>query len=120
MIPLEKTPLYSKNSWPNRYWHLERNTTEWNVFMRELTLSGNELTSLMLQAIVPTLHGAHIGIFDTHSLFADMSSNPAKYLNGTAALNVDDAVNKCVYELNGGPTTNCTTIQGTDRDSYLW
>ena len=61
MIPLETVPLYSADSWPNRYWPALRNTTEWNVFMKELVLTGNRLTELMLHALAPTLHDAHIG-----------------------------------------------------------
>ncbi|KAF9528819.1 GDSL lipase/acylhydrolase [Crepidotus variabilis] len=119
IINLEKVPLYATDSWPNRYWNAQRNTTEWSVFMRELTLSANALTSLQLQALAPTLQGAHIGIFDSHSLFVDMYNNPKNYLNGTAPLNVDGAVSICVYQLNGDQS-NCTEVEGTDRDSYLW
>ena len=61
MIPLETTPLYSANSYPSRYWTAQRNTTEWSIFMRELTTSGNAIAKLMLQALAPTLPGAHIG-----------------------------------------------------------
>lgn len=61
MLPLQDTILYSTYSYPNRYWTEERNTTEWNVFMTELTTSHNALASLMLQALVPTLEGAHLG-----------------------------------------------------------
>ncbi|KDR79521.1 hypothetical protein GALMADRAFT_63124 [Galerina marginata CBS 339.88] len=119
MIPLETVPLYAPGSYPNRYWNRERNTTEWNVFMAELVLSGNALTKLMLQALTPTLPGAHIGIFDSHSLFADMFAHPELYLNGTAPLNVTGAVDSCVYPLNGH-TKRCTTVTGDDRDSFLW
>ena len=61
MIPLETTPLYAADSYPNRYWTAQRNTTEWSVFMKELTTSGNAIAKLMLQALAPTLHGAHLG-----------------------------------------------------------
>ena len=61
MVPLEKAPLYAADSYPNHYWTEVRNTTEWSVFMTELTTSGNEIAKLMLQALAPTLHGAHIG-----------------------------------------------------------
>ena len=61
MIPLETTILYSADSYPNRYWTAERNTTEWNVFMKELTTAGNAIARLQLQLLAPTLHGAHIG-----------------------------------------------------------
>ena len=61
MIPLETTPLYAVDSYPNRYWTLQRNTTEWHVFIRELTVSGNAMAKLMLEALAPTLPGAHIG-----------------------------------------------------------
>jgi hypothetical protein len=33
--------------------------------MRELVLSGNDLTRLMLQDLAPKLHGAHIGQYIT-------------------------------------------------------
>lgn len=62
MIPLETVPLYAPASYPARYWTAQRNTTEWSVFMAELVLSGNLLTKLMLQALAPTLPGAHIGL----------------------------------------------------------
>ncbi|EAU86697.1 GDSL lipase/acylhydrolase [Coprinopsis cinerea okayama7 len=122
MVPLETIPLYAPNSYPNRYWTAERNTTEWSVFMRELVLSGNELTKIKLEALAPKLRGANIALFDAHSLFADMYKNPSKYLNGTAPLNVDGMVDSCVYELNAPPdaTPRCTMVEGTDRDSYLW
>ena len=61
MVPLETAPLYAADSYPNRYWTAVRNTTEWSVFMRELTVSGNALAKLMLEALVPKLHGAHLG-----------------------------------------------------------
>lgn len=61
MIPLELTPLYAVDSYPNRYWTLQRNTTEWHILIRELTVSGNALAKLMLDALAPTLPGAHIG-----------------------------------------------------------
>jgi len=90
--------------------------------MTELVLSGNALTKLMLQALAPTLPGAHVGIFDSHSLFADMHARPQLYLNGTAPLNVTGAVQACVFRLNESTsdTGACTIAQGTDRDSFLW
>jgi hypothetical protein len=91
MIPLELTILYSANSYPNRFWAVERNTSDWSVLMTELVLSGNALTKLMLQALAPTLPGSHIAIFDSHSLIQDIYDHPALYLNGTAPLNVTGA-----------------------------
>ncbi|KAF8996011.1 GDSL lipase/acylhydrolase [Cyathus striatus] len=122
MIPLETVPLYAPTSYPNRFWTAQRNTTEWSVFMKELVLSGNALTKLMLQALAPTLHEAHIGIFDSHSLFADMFAHPALYLNGTAPLNITGAVRSCVFQLNESvnDSGDCRIVNGTDRDSYLW
>ena len=61
MLPLNLTPLYSNNSYPNIFWDLERNTTEWNIFMSELVLAGNEIASLMLGNLPPSLPGAKIG-----------------------------------------------------------
>ncbi|RPD58829.1 GDSL lipase/acylhydrolase [Lentinus tigrinus ALCF2SS1-7] len=122
MIPLETTPLYAADSWPNRYWTAQRNTTEWSVFMKELTTSGNEIAKLMLQALAPTLHGAHLGLFDSHSLFADMFARPQLYLNGTAPLNVTGAVHACIFQLNESTSDPgvCTDATGTDQDSFLW
>ena len=61
MIPLETTPLYAADSFPSRYWTAQRNTTEWSIFMRELTTAGNAIARLQLQLLAPTLHGAHVG-----------------------------------------------------------
>ena len=61
MIPLEDNILYSANSYPNMYWSFPRNTTEWSLFITELTTAGNEIAKLMLQNLAPTLPGAHIG-----------------------------------------------------------
>ncbi|KAL0580633.1 hypothetical protein V5O48_001363 [Marasmius crinis-equi] len=121
MIPLEQVPMYSPNAYPDTFWFAERNTTEWSVFMRELVLSGNALTRLMLEALVPTLEGSHLAIFDSHSLFQDMIDNPSLYLNGTAPLNTTSAAKSCVFELNNSSNSNCTIIpEGPERDSYLW
>ncbi|KAJ7020161.1 hypothetical protein C8F04DRAFT_1145281 [Mycena alexandri] len=119
MIPLELTILYGADSYPNKYWAFEHNTTEWSILMTEMTRSGNRLTQLMLQALAPTLPGAHIALFDSHSLFQDMFDHPARYLNGTAPLNVTGAWDACVSPLGGG-TLTCTIANGTDRDSFLW
>ncbi|KAF9267361.1 hypothetical protein L218DRAFT_920134 [Marasmius fiardii PR-910] len=55
MVPLEQIPLYSPNAYPDRYWHLERNTTQWSIMMKELVFSRNALTKLMLEALTPEL-----------------------------------------------------------------
>ncbi|KAL5511906.1 hypothetical protein ACEPAH_5124 [Sanghuangporus vaninii] len=122
MIPLEKTVLYSNISYPNRYYTLERNSTEWSIFMTELTTTGNALSKLMLEQYASSLPGAHIGLFDSHSLFSDIISNPSEYLNGTAPPNVVTPIKSCVYQLNENvsDTGDCTIANGTDRDSYLW
>ncbi|KAH9926288.1 GDSL lipase/esterase [Epithele typhae] len=122
MIPLENTVLYAPDSYPNHIWSAERNTTEWSVFMRELTTSGNAIAKLMLQALAPTLPGAHVGLFDSHTLFADMFAHPERFLNGTAPLNVTGAVHSCVLQLNESTSDPgvCTDAVGTDQDSFLW
>ncbi|KAJ6551728.1 carbohydrate esterase family 16 protein [Mycena capillaripes] len=119
MIPLELTILYSANSYPNRFWAVERNTTDWSVLMREMVLAGNKLSQLMLQALAPSLPGSHIAIFDSHSLIQDMFDHPALYLNGTAPLNVTGCWDSCIAPFGGGALV-CTVQHGTDRDSYLW
>ncbi|KDQ55497.1 carbohydrate esterase family 16 protein [Jaapia argillacea MUCL 33604] len=122
MIPLQNTILYSANSYPNRYWTAERNTTAWNVQMTEVTNAGNAISRLLLRGLAPALPGAHVGLFDSYGLFTDMYNNPANYLNGTAPLNVTGCVHSCVFNLNestGDPGV-CTIANGTDRDSFLW
>ena len=49
------------NSYPNLYWTLQRNTTEWNLMMKELSTAGNEIAKLMLQLLPASTPGAHIG-----------------------------------------------------------
>jgi len=120
MIPLELTILYSADSYPNIYWDTNRNTTEWNVLMTELVLSGNELTQLKLEALLPHIPGAHVAHFDSHGLFQDIFNSPAEFLNGTAPLNVTGCVNSCVLGLNDPEVFDCNTVEGTDRDSFLW
>ncbi|KAF9267360.1 carbohydrate esterase family 16 protein [Marasmius fiardii PR-910] len=121
MIPLQRVPMYSPDAYPDRFWFAQRNTTEWSIFMTELVLSGNALTKLLLEALVPTLTGAHVAIFDSHSLFQDMVDRPSLYLNGTAPLNVTGAVNSCVFQINNPNNPACTTVPpGPERDSYLW
>ena len=61
LVPLDRLPLYAVDSYPNRYWTAQRNTTEWHLFMSELTAAGNALSRLMLQALAPSLPGAHVG-----------------------------------------------------------
>lgn len=122
MIPLQHTPMYSPNAYPNRYWTAARNTTEWSLTMTELVSSGNTLAKLMLQDLTPTLPGAHVGLFDSYALFTDMIAHPQNYLNGTAPLNVTDAINACIFQVDeptSGPA-DCTTATGTDKDSFLW
>jgi phospholipase/lecithinase/hemolysin len=122
MIPLEDTPIYSAKSYPNRYWTAPRNTTEWNVFMAELTASGNALSRLMLQDLAPQLPGAHVGLFDSYTLFNDIMDSPAAYLNGTVQPNISGMINSCVFKVNES-TSNpgvCTTVRGAATDSYLW
>ncbi|KIK59717.1 carbohydrate esterase family 16 protein [Collybiopsis luxurians FD-317 M1] len=122
MVPLQNTVLYSADSYFNHYWTMERNTSEWNIFMSELTRSGNKLQELMLEALVPSLKDAHLGLFDSYSLFEDMIAHPAAYLNGTAPLNTSSCVHACHYQLNESTADMgiCTIANGTDRDSFLW
>ncbi|KAF9020562.1 hypothetical protein BDZ89DRAFT_1093689 [Hymenopellis radicata] len=52
MIPLQTTILYSPDSYPNKFFNTERNTTEWAVSIRELPVDASRRA--------PTLPGAHI------------------------------------------------------------
>lgn len=61
------------------------------------------------------------GLFDSHSLFADMFARPHLYLNGTAPLNVTGAVHSCVLQPDKSTSDPvCTDAVGTDQDSFLW
>ncbi|KAL1727935.1 GDSL lipase/esterase [Schizophyllum commune] len=122
MNPLEKTPMYSRNGKPTGTWTASKNATEWNIMIHELTTAGNKLAELMLQQLVPTLDGAHVALFDSHSLFNDMIANPEQYLNGTAPVNLTTAIRTCDWQENEDPTDTvpCTVVNGTDRDSYMW
>ncbi|KAJ3544440.1 hypothetical protein NM688_g5745 [Phlebia brevispora] len=122
MIPLQKTILYSADSYPNRYWTASRNTTMWSDMMNEIVETGNALSNLSLQALPSTLHGAHIGLFDSHTLFEDILANPRAFLNGTIPPNVTGAINACVFKLNESTSDPgvCTIAEGSARDSFLW
>jgi len=122
MIPLDKTILYSANSYSNRYWTAQRNTTEWNVVMQELVATGNELSKIKLENLALTLPGAHIGHFDSHALFTDILAHPQNFLNGTAPINTTGAIKSCVFKENESTsdTGTCTIATGTAVDSFLW
>ncbi|KAF7796827.1 hypothetical protein EIP86_008011 [Pleurotus ostreatoroseus] len=122
LAPLQRTVLYSADSYPNKYWDAVRNTTAWNVAMTELVASTNEIAKLMVQALPSTLLGAHIGFFDSHKLFNDVLANPGAYLNGTAPINLVTPIKSCVFALNQNTseTGNCTTVTGAAVDSYMW
>ncbi|VDC02533.1 unnamed protein product [Peniophora sp. CBMAI 1063] len=123
IIPLERLPIYSVDSYPNRYWTAERNTTEWHLFIHELAVAGNTISRLMWESLPAKLPHAHIGYFDSHALFTDILDDPRKFLNGTlASPNITGAINACVFQLNestSGPA-DCTVAQGSDRDSFMW
>ena len=63
LIPLDRTVLYSADGYPNRFWSSPKNSTEWSLFMKELVAGGNAISELMLQALAPSLPGAHLGRF---------------------------------------------------------
>ncbi|KAF8579873.1 carbohydrate esterase family 16 protein [Ramaria rubella] len=122
MVPLDRVVLYSADSYPNHYWTEQRNTTEWNVMMKEFVAAGNMLTELMLANLAPTLPESNICIFDSHALFTDILTFPALYLNGTAPLNTTGASNACVLSLNestSGPG-DCSDPTPAEADSFVW
>ncbi|KAH7101463.1 SGNH hydrolase-type esterase domain-containing protein, partial [Auriculariales sp. MPI-PUGE-AT-0066] len=99
MVPLDRAPSYTK---PNKNMEL----------LRELIATGNTMRHLMLEAIAPTLPGAHIGYFYTNGLFTDIMTHPKNYLNGTAPLNGASTILDC--KAKGG------CVKKSDWDSYLW
>ncbi|KAH9916237.1 hypothetical protein B0H21DRAFT_781973 [Amylocystis lapponica] len=122
MLPLERTILYSADSYYNRYWTEQRNSTEWNVFMHEITNTGNNLSLLKVQALVPSLPGAHVGYFDSYGLISDIIDYPQNYLNGSAPYNVTGCINSCVFQENESQADpgDCYVTTGTAIDSFLW
>lgn len=91
MIPLQTTILYSADSYPNEYWTLERNTTEWSVVMAEFARSGNKLQELMLEALVPSLKDAHVGtriFFYLRHAVLDLNLNSKAFLIHTHFLRI--------------------------------
>ncbi|KIP04338.1 carbohydrate esterase family 16 protein [Phlebiopsis gigantea 11061_1 CR5-6] len=114
--PLQRTVLYSANSYPNPAWHADRNTTEWNIFMTKLVNTGNALSRALLQILAPTLPG----LFDSYAFFTDMLNNPSQYLNGTVAPNITTPIQSCVYTANSSAPPKCTTVTGDAEDSYFW
>ncbi|KAK7443477.1 hypothetical protein VKT23_015651 [Stygiomarasmius scandens] len=122
VIPLQLVPIYTPESYPNKYWTAERNTTEWSLVMEQFACTVTGLATFMLRDLVPTLPGAHVGVFDTYSLYSDMYENPQNYFNGTAPLNVKTPGKSCVFAENESitDTGNCTVAGPTDRDSFMW
>ncbi|TFY80148.1 hypothetical protein EWM64_g3861 [Hericium alpestre] len=122
IVPLERVPLYAVNSYPNRYWTAPRNATEWHLFINELAVAGNEIAELLLQNLPASLPGAHIALFDSHSLFNDILNNPSEYLNGTAPLNTTGSIISCQLQVNESTSDagDCTIASGTDKDSFVW
>ena len=51
-----------------------------------------------------------------------MYNHPARFLNGTAPLNVTGSVHACVFEIGESMFDSgvCTNATGTDTDSFLW
>ena len=132
--------MYLPDAYPNKFTTEIKNATAWHLGMKELTTAGNEIAKLLLEDLVPSLEGAHVGklypcievirreltlhvgLFDSHALFYDIHEHPDAYLNGTAASNVVDPTYSCIYEelQDVTETVPCTTVDGTDRDSYMW
>jgi len=122
IIPLDRLPIYSVDSYPNRYWTAERNTTEWHLFMAQLVSGGNAISRLMFESLPASLPGAHIGYFDSHALFTDILDNPQDHLNGTVPFNTTGAIHACVFQPNEdtSDTGDCTDTFGSAADSYVW
>ncbi|KAG1726494.1 hypothetical protein EDD22DRAFT_771097, partial [Suillus occidentalis] len=103
------------DSCPNTHWDLERNTTEWSVYIKVLVRAGNEITSLMLEALQLTRSNATS--FDPYGLFI-MYNNPQNYFNGNAPHNVTGCINSCVHTMSSTKVP-CTIANGTVADSFL-
>lgn len=121
MVPLQKSPMYKKDAYTTTYWtEPVANMTEMSIFMETEVTSGNALSKLMLQDLAPQLTGAHVGIFDSYSLFDDIITHPANYLNGTVPYNTTGAVLACPYAVHGTQALYCTEAKGSAVDSFVW
>ena len=56
MINLENVPLYARVSWPSWLQTVQRNTTEWSLLTRELTVSGNTIAGPPMRAQACSTH----------------------------------------------------------------
>ncbi|KAJ3554813.1 hypothetical protein NM688_g2912 [Phlebia brevispora] len=119
LIPLNLTIMYSAEGYLTQFWTLPHNQTDWNIYITQVVAGSNEIAQLMLKDLPRSLPGAHIGLFDSHALFQDIYGHPAKYLNGTAPLNVTGCIKSCPALANG-TSLPCTIVKGSDKDSYLW
>ncbi|KAI4522004.1 hypothetical protein K525DRAFT_284208 [Schizophyllum commune Loenen D] len=122
MIPLEYAPMYLPDAYPNKFTTEIKNATAWHLGMKELTSAGNEIAKLGGRSPIRRELTLQVGLFDSHALFHDIHEHPDAYLNGTAAFNVVDSTYSCIYEelQDVTETVSCTTVEGTDRDSYMW
>jgi hypothetical protein len=93
-----------------------RNVTDTHFRMLETVASLNQVYKYRtpFEAVVSSKYpGIKIVNFDVTSLITDIHSNPSKYLNGTAPLNVTGVVHKCDPQ-----GANCTMADSPD--SYMW
>ncbi|ODQ56248.1 GDSL lipase/acylhydrolase family protein [Saitoella complicata NRRL Y-17804] len=117
MIPLQLTPLYSRDATNSRYWKNEFNATSWNIFMTELVTSGNELWRLGAPALAHELKGAEVGLFDSYGLFWDMYHEPEAYgldnVTGWVAHCPVSGSGNCSYAVSDYKTNG-------NQDRFLW
>ncbi|KAK3294028.1 uncharacterized protein B0H64DRAFT_343155 [Chaetomium fimeti] len=120
-VPLELAPLYAHpnngGTLDSQFWKTKSqyNITEYSQKIREYSTSVNT----MLEYGVPVMASlrrrwpkATVDIFDVHSLFGDIYSEPTKFLE--APHNVDSYYHQC--EVAGSP---CVDQPGS-LDGYLW
>ena len=66
------------------------------------------------------MRALYVGLFDSHSLFADMYARPQLYSNSTGPFNVTGAAHACVFQENESQHDRGVCTDAPDPDSFLW
>ena len=66
------------------------------------------------------MRALYVGLFDSHSLFADMYARPQLYSNSTGPFNVTGAAHACVFQENESQHDRGVCTDAPDPDIFLW
>ncbi|KAJ4400277.1 hypothetical protein N0V91_008842 [Didymella pomorum] len=122
LAPLDLLPQYQLPSQgglnATQFWPADgRNMTDVHYRMQNTVAALNEVYEYRtpFAAIISKKYpGAHFANYNVNGLMTDIHSNPSRYLNGTAPLNVTGTAKQCP-DTTG---TNCTI--NASPDSFEW